>query len=1503
MKKKYAILKKGWILLLILISSFAFAQKTWTGATSTDWNTASNWNTNGVPTAADNVVIPNVNNKPIISVAGAVCATLTIDNTSNSDNTLTINSPGTLVVSGAITMRCPTNNNRKTVIAVGNGSLTAGSVNMNDSAGNGNNCILSLSTGTINISGDITMSGNNARNQVTFTGAGGDLNIGGTMTGGGLTPANGTVNYNNHGDQSIGAYGYNNLTTSGSGYKTLAGAVTVTNILTMTNGILTTSTTNLLHVTNPAITAIVGGKPTSFINGPVKWTTSLKSTYNFPVGKGTTYLPFVLNNLTAPTSSPTAQVEAFDSDNGGTPNFTIPTVDSTVGSLSDTEYWSLATSGTFSNSTVSLSRQTFISPLDLIAGSGTPSGIYSSLAGTTNTKGVDNSTGIGSNRFFTFGRKNGIRIDGPIAGAPFCVGASVSVPFKVTGAYTGTNTFKAQLSNASGSFASAVDIGQVVMTLTGATDPPQSRGMIPATIPPGTPAGTGYRIRVMSSNPVVVASDNGTNLTVNDKPTIAAITTPIALCAGGSLSPTAPTVTANGSAVSLQGWEISTTSGGSTYTALTVPYTVPFSDNGKNIRYTATNSCGITTSNIVVLTVNDKPTIATITAPVVLCAGGSLNPAAPTVTTNGSAVTAQGWQLETGVGSGTFANLTLSYTVSFADSGKKIRYYVINGCGTTTSNTVALTVNDKPTIAAITAPAALCAGGSLNPTAPTVNTNGSAVTAQGWQLETGVGTGLYGNLTVPYTVTFADNGKKLQYYVTNGCGTTTSNQVTLTVNDKPTIAALTTPTVLCAGGSLNPATPSVTTNGSAVTIQGWQLETGVGTGLYGNLMVPYIVTFADNGKKLQYYVTNGCGTTYGNSVVLTVNPILTASVSIATPTNIICVGANTPLTFTATPTNGGTTPGYQWRVNGSPVGTNSATFTTSTLAPGDLVTVQMTSNAGSCLMTAQPTSNTLTIATQTAVFKYGIWTPAPAPNLSAEIQSAYSSTTANLDVCALSITNGAAVTIKTGEFFKIQNGINTTGGSLTLESDGNLVQVNDNAVNTGNVLVKRNMTFRSDERKEYNYLMSPVEDANLKTNMYRKADGTSVVAPFVLYHNEANNFFYTSSGAYIKGRSLAVKEPLLSSEAVATAFFEGKPTNGLINYGLAYSGAAFGYNLVGNPYPSNLDLNALYANNKTEIESTFRFWDNTVNSVYEQQGSGYSGNAYAIYNAASGTNGTGLPAPGTDLPAPGLPKGSKTPNKIAKTAQGFMVKALGAGKILKYSNTTRLEINTDAVFYGRQGTDDRYWLAMKAPSGITSMIAVVYFGAGNMAFGMDDSRAVSSSDGLYSYAENEKVAINGRSTFVNTDKINLGSSHFVQGNYTIALGDREGTFANGQNIYLKDKQTGVITNLSEGNYTFASNAGESTGRFEIIYQPEAVLATDAATKEELVIYRDNSDFVVKAETKQITGIEVYDAAGRLIYRVQPNSKTAVIAADRLVNGMYILKINQNETMSVKKILK
>lgn len=92
------------ITLLMFFSMNILAQKTWTGTTSTAWNTSTNWSPAGVPTAADNVIVAVAANQPVISATTGVCNALVI----NSGATLNINAStsvnASLTASGSVTV-------------------------------------------------------------------------------------------------------------------------------------------------------------------------------------------------------------------------------------------------------------------------------------------------------------------------------------------------------------------------------------------------------------------------------------------------------------------------------------------------------------------------------------------------------------------------------------------------------------------------------------------------------------------------------------------------------------------------------------------------------------------------------------------------------------------------------------------------------------------------------------------------------------------------------------------------------------------------------------------------------------------------------------------------------------------------------------------------------------------------------------------------------------------------------------------------------------------------------------------------------------------------------------------------------------------------------------------------------------------------------------------------------------------------------------------------------
>lgn len=177
------------------------------------------------------------------------------------------------------------------------------------------------------------------------------------------------------------------------------------------------------------------------------------------------------------------------------------------------------------------------------------------------------------------------------------VGATIDVPFTLTGPYDAGNTVIAQLSNANGSFANPVNIGSVTAT---------ASGTINATIPAGTPSGTGYKIRVVASNPGGVS--NNTSGDVNIVLINAAVTPASSQSILAGVDGNTLTVAENFTATARE-WKFSTTSGTgyqSFSTAETgTTYTPNFQNNGTYYVVCESEFNGLTaTSNEVQISVN-----------------------------------------------------------------------------------------------------------------------------------------------------------------------------------------------------------------------------------------------------------------------------------------------------------------------------------------------------------------------------------------------------------------------------------------------------------------------------------------------------------------------------------------------------------------------------------------------------------------------------------------------------------------------------------------------------------------------------------------------------------------------------------------------------------------------------------------------------------------------------------------------------------------------------------
>lgn len=520
------------------------------------------------------------------------------------------------------------------------------------------------------------------------------------------------------------------------------------------------------------------------------------------------------------------------------------------------------------------------------------------------------------------------------------------------------------------------------------------------------------------------------------------------------------------------------------------------------------------------------------------------------------------------------------------------------------------------------------------------------------------------------------------------------------------------------------------------------------------------------------------------------------------------------------------------------------------------------------------------------------------------------------------VKSGGKLTIDPKSSLTIQNYIKNEAAAtdVIVESDANLLQINDASENKGNITVKRNANL---QRLDYNYWGSPVKGQTFKPfSPYTK------ITRFYTYDPRDDSFVTVAdlNSEFIEAKGYAIMAP--DNYNSTTQIFEGKfvgmPNNGVKQIALDYSEHPVthvygGRNMIANPYPSNIDLKKLAQKNAALTDGIYYFWttdarsfQNNVTATYGIYGN-YKVNQYAILNALGSTPATASATSSTKLPS-----------HIIKPGQGFIIKAKAAGNLV-FDNSIRTvavkdDVNRDAVFFNRIGNagttkktesltnEDiigRYWLALISPVGAKSVTLVGYVADATNDFDAkyDTSIAMSSSDNFYTMLGTKKNAIQGRSPLdIKSDRVSLGMSNFITGKYTIKLENKDGVFANGQNVYVKDNQTGIIQELkdSEG-YSFETNAGVIEGRFEIVYQNESTLVTQDVVKDNgVMVYRDNNALVIKSNSN-INQVELFDGAGVLIYKKDNISKKQHMIYNNLINGFYFLKIIDKDGVKTRKI--
>jgi len=478
--------------------------------------------------------------------------------------------------------------------------------------------------------------------------------------------------------------------------------------------------------------------------------------------------------------------------------------------------------------------------------------------------------------------------------------------------------------------------------------------------------------------PTAAVTSNPVTITVTPVPTISVSITAdnATICANNPVN-YATTVTGSGATPApTYEWFITssatvgsgTSQGAASTTATTFGTSALTATNNKvYVQVVSNAACAATTavaSNVVAVTVNAGITAGSIGSDQTICYNGTV--AALTELTTSTAVTpSYAWEAGTST-SGPWTAIPGATNANYTPPAVGVTTDVYlhrvvtdgsapSGCASATSNIVHITVLPQLVAGTISADETTCSGAATTAMTSTLPTGGTGSFTYQWQSNTSSATGTYTDIAGATNATYpAGNLTTTTYYqlvytsvynTTGTCGSVTSTTPvtkTVTTTTIPTVS-INDPGQTCDGTGMT-FTATAAGAGTTPTYQ-WYLGTNpVGT---NSNTYAYTAAIGDNGKSVTVKVTSSdvCsgGPVTSAPVVLNIAGATTPTVAITTPTTQICVGM--PATFTATGTGTGGSPSFQWYENGNPVGTNSPTYTSTTLASStDQVWVSMTSS-------------------------------------------------------------------------------------------------------------------------------------------------------------------------------------------------------------------------------------------------------------------------------------------------------------------------------------------------------------------------------------------------------------------------------------------------------------------------------------------------------------------------------------------------------------------------------
>lgn len=377
-------------------------------------------------------------------------------------------------------------------------------------------------------------------------------------------------------------------------------------------------------------------------------------------------------------------------------------------------------------------------------------------------------------------------------------------------------------------------------------------------------------------------------------------------------------------------------------------------------------------------------------------------------------------------------------------------------------------------------------------------------------------------------------------------------------------------------------------------------------------------------------------------------------------------------------------------------------------------------------------------------------------------------------------------------------------------------------------------------------------------------------------YNEAAPGVFNNPAAYVSAtnvtNSVAVGSgrwvylgTALGTTSDITVDVSGAPKIGNHNFGVTFtaSGGASedGWNLVANPYPSNIDWNAASGWTKSNVSGTIYIWNADFNQ-------------FATWNGTTGTNG------GT--------------RNIA-SSQGFYVQTTGASPVLSCTENVKTAASATMLReVQNNGNGDMIRFIVKGQNQYDETLfgfkeeATADFDA--MFDAVKMKSPVPTAPSLTQVMSNKDLAMNFVSNKDRNTKIQLRFLTATNGEYTLHV-EGLNLFPANECVILKDLKNGAVIDLkSIGTYTFYAFNTDTDVRFEIqISSPLPVKITDVSCG-------NSHDGAIEVQNL-VNGwsYELSNSNGTL-YTSSNNSENNIIG--NLEAGTYHLKFNNGGACNI-----